>query len=80
MGDPNTMGEDDLMLHDIKKEPVDGEDTKLLKSLYTSKGLQPDCSDLDQLFDEDESGGSPSLGVNYLIYHPINPYLTICFF
>lgn len=64
MGDPSALGEDDLLMHDIKKEPVDGEDAKLLKSLYTSKGLQPDCHDLDQLFDEDESGGSPSLGVS----------------
>lgn len=61
-GGNDLMGEDELLLHDIKKEPVDGEDA-LLKSLYTSKGLQPDCHDLDQLFDE---GGSPSLGVSVL--------------
>lgn len=64
LGDPNSIGEDDLLMQDIKKEPIDGEDDKLQKSLYTSKGLQPDCHDLDQLFDEDDSGGSPSLGVS----------------
>lgn len=59
----NLMSEDDL-LQDIKKEPVDGEEAKPIENYYTDKGLQPSLNDLDQLFDYENSGGSPSLGVS----------------
>lgn len=65
----NSLMSDENLLHDIKKEPVDGEDAKAIESLYTSKGLQPSFRDLDQLFDDDDSGGSPSMGVSILIYY-----------
>lgn len=55
---------DDLM-SDIKKEPVDGDDSKIItESLYTDKGLEASYTDLDQLFDEENSDGSPPLGVS----------------
>lgn len=50
---------------DIKKEPADGDDSKVLtESLYTSKGLQASYNDLEQLFDEN-SDESPGGGVSY---------------
>lgn len=49
---------------DIKKEPADGDDSKVLtESLYTSKGLQASYNDLEQLFDEN-SDESPGGGVS----------------
>lgn len=60
----SSSGGDDIPGHNENNiEPVDGDDSKILtESLYTSKGLQPSFNDLDQLFEEDNSGSSP-LGV-----------------
>lgn len=44
--------------HDVKKEPVD-DDGKTSTDLFTVVGLQPSYKDLDQLFEEDNSGSSP---------------------
>lgn len=54
----------DEILQNIKNEPVDGDDTKNIENLYTSKGLQASLSDLEQLFDEENSSSSP-LGVSF---------------
>lgn len=58
------LGTGDLM-PDIKKEPIDGDDSKIItESLYTDKGLEASYTDLDQIFDEENSDGSPQLGVS----------------
>lgn len=79
IADANVAANGEL-LQDIKAEPTDGSaDDEAAKaatggdSLYTSKGLQPTDTDLDQLFDDDNlmggisgvgSAGSPMLGVS----------------
>lgn len=61
-------GQSIMQLNDIKKEPVDGDDSNKLhtESLYTSEGLQPSYKDLDQIFDEENSGSSP-IGVSFFL-------------
>lgn len=49
---------DTTLNHDVKKEPVD-DDGKTSTDLFTVVGLQPSYKDLDQLFEEDNSGSSP---------------------
>lgn len=69
----------DELMHDIKSEPVDGDDTKVsTESLYTSKGLQASYTDLDQLFDEENSDGSPQLGVSGFYFGLIAPGIYVC--
>lgn len=54
-----------MQLTEIKKEPDDNDENgkNLTESLFTSEGLQASYKDLDQLFDEENSGSSP-LGVS----------------
>lgn len=82
IADANVSANGEL-LQDIKTEPTDGgADDEAARaatagdSLYTSKGLQPTDTDLDQLFDEDNlmggiggvgSADSPMLGVSVLL-------------
>lgn len=49
---------DTTLNHEVKKEPVD-DDGKTSTDLFTVVGLQPSYKDLDQLFEEDNSGSSP---------------------
>lgn len=49
---------DGTLNHEVKKEPVD-DDGKTSTDLFTVVGLQPSYKDLDQLFEEDNSGSSP---------------------
>lgn len=49
---------DSTLNHEVKKEPVD-DDGKTSTDLFTVVGLQPSYKDLDQLFEEDNSGSSP---------------------
>lgn len=55
-----------MQLAEIKKEPDDNDENgkNLAESLFTSEGLQASYKDLDQLFDEENSGSSP-LGVSF---------------
>lgn len=57
--EPMSTDESDPTLnHEVKKEPVD-DDGKSSTDLFTVVGLQPSYKDLDQLFEEDNSGSSP---------------------
>ncbi|KAJ6642585.1 Mediator of RNA polymerase II transcription subunit 13 [Pseudolycoriella hygida] len=57
--EPMTADELDTTLnHELKQEPVD-DDGKAPADLFTVVGLQPSYKDLDQLFEEDNSGSSP---------------------
>lgn len=57
--EPMITDESDTHLnHEVKKEPVD-DDGKTSTDLFTVVGLQPSYKDLDQLFEEDNSGSSP---------------------
>lgn len=58
-----------MQLVEIKKEPDDSDENGkiLTENLFTSEGLQASYKDLDQLFDEENSGSSP-LGVSLHIH------------
>lgn len=56
--EPMTTDELDTTLSEVKKEPVD-DDGKTSTDLFTVVGLQPSYKDLEQLFEEDNSGSSP---------------------
>lgn len=57
--EPMTTDElDPTLNHEVKKEPFD-DDGKTSADLYTVGGLQPSYKDLEQLFEEDNSGSSP---------------------
>lgn len=58
-----------MQMADIKKEPDDSDENGkiLTENLFTSEGLQASYKDLDQLFDE-ENSGSPPLGVSFFVF------------